>query len=226
MPQLQQVQRLAVAATHALLQLGKPLDRWTQRLDLWAQGLHAPLHAWLQLGGKIRRAITQSGRGIHVAAQRGIDRLLTQIGRQQGQQIGADLVHGLIGGIALPVMGAATDRDAPLELAGVGAQPAVEFGAGIGTQTHAIGLDPHALYHHVHPVLRQRAHPRRQRAQFAFEQRQPILIFRIQVYRHAVGTQRTMLQLDMMGNLGPTAALSVVTLVLTLPIAIFIYARD
>jgi iron(III) transport system permease protein len=39
-----------------------------------------------------------------------------------------------------------------------------------------------------------------------------------------VGT--TMLQLDMMGNLGPTAALSVVTLVLTLPIAIFIYARD
>jgi iron(III) transport system permease protein len=39
-----------------------------------------------------------------------------------------------------------------------------------------------------------------------------------------VGT--TMLQLDMMGNLGPTAALSVVTLVLTLPIAIFVYARD
>ncbi|HEY4200753.1 MAG TPA: iron ABC transporter permease [Devosiaceae bacterium] len=39
-----------------------------------------------------------------------------------------------------------------------------------------------------------------------------------------VGT--TMLQLDMMGNLGPTAALSVIALVLTLPIAIFVYARD
>ena len=39
-----------------------------------------------------------------------------------------------------------------------------------------------------------------------------------------VGT--TMLQLDLMGNLGPVAALSVVTLVLTLPIAIFVYARD
>jgi iron(III) transport system permease protein len=36
----------------------------------------------------------------------------------------------------------------------------------------------------------------------------------------------TMLQLDMMGNMGPTAALSVIMLVLTLPIAIFIYARD
>lgn len=39
-----------------------------------------------------------------------------------------------------------------------------------------------------------------------------------------VGT--TMLQLDLMGNLGPVAALSVITLVLTLPIAIFVYARD
>ena len=39
-----------------------------------------------------------------------------------------------------------------------------------------------------------------------------------------VGT--TMLQLDMMGNLGPVAALSVITLILTLPIAIFVYARD
>ncbi len=39
-----------------------------------------------------------------------------------------------------------------------------------------------------------------------------------------VGT--TMLQLDMMGNLGPVAALAVITLVLTLPVAIFVYARD
>ena len=39
-----------------------------------------------------------------------------------------------------------------------------------------------------------------------------------------IGT--TMLQLDLMGNLGPVAALSVITLVLTLPIAIFVYARD
>ncbi|MDB5585056.1 MAG: binding-protein-dependent transport system inner rane component [Devosia sp.] len=39
-----------------------------------------------------------------------------------------------------------------------------------------------------------------------------------------IGT--TMLQLDMMGNLGPVAALSVITLFLTLPIAIFVYARD
>ncbi|MBB3146890.1 iron(III) transport system permease protein [Phyllobacterium trifolii] len=39
-----------------------------------------------------------------------------------------------------------------------------------------------------------------------------------------IGT--TMLQLDLMGNLGPVAALSVITLVLTLPIAIFIYAKD
>jgi iron(III) transport system permease protein len=39
-----------------------------------------------------------------------------------------------------------------------------------------------------------------------------------------VGT--TMLQLDMMGNLGPVAALSVITLVLTLPVAVFVYARD
>ena len=39
-----------------------------------------------------------------------------------------------------------------------------------------------------------------------------------------VGT--TMLQLDLMGNVGPVAALSVVTLVLTLPIAIIVYARD
>jgi iron(III) transport system permease protein len=38
-----------------------------------------------------------------------------------------------------------------------------------------------------------------------------------------VGT--TMLQLDLMGNLGPVAALSVIVLVLTLPIAIFVYAR-
>lgn len=35
----------------------------------------------------------------------------------------------------------------------------------------------------------------------------------------------TMLQLDMMGNLGPVAALSVITMVLTVPIAIFVYAR-
>jgi iron(III) transport system permease protein len=39
-----------------------------------------------------------------------------------------------------------------------------------------------------------------------------------------VGT--TMLQLDLMGNLGPVAALSVITLVLTLPIAVFVYARN
>jgi iron(III) transport system permease protein len=39
-----------------------------------------------------------------------------------------------------------------------------------------------------------------------------------------VGT--TMLQLDLMGNLGPVAALSVVVLVLTLPIAVLVYARD
>lgn len=39
-----------------------------------------------------------------------------------------------------------------------------------------------------------------------------------------IGT--TMLQLDLMGNLGPVAALSVITLVLTLPIAIFVYAKD
>lgn len=38
-----------------------------------------------------------------------------------------------------------------------------------------------------------------------------------------IGT--TMLQLDMMGNLGPVAALSVITLALTVPIAIFVYAR-
>ena len=29
-----------------------------------------------------------------------------------------------------------------------------------------------------------------------------------------------------MGNLGPVAALSVITLVLTVPIAIFVYARE
>lgn len=39
-----------------------------------------------------------------------------------------------------------------------------------------------------------------------------------------VGT--TMLQLDLMGNLGPVAALSVITLVLTLPLAVFVYARN
>ena len=35
-----------------------------------------------------------------------------------------------------------------------------------------------------------------------------------------------MLQLDMMGNLGPVAALSVIVLALTLPVAIFVYAKD
>ncbi|MFE0753162.1 ABC transporter permease [Inquilinus sp. NPDC058860] len=39
-----------------------------------------------------------------------------------------------------------------------------------------------------------------------------------------VGT--TMLQLDLMGNLGPVAALSVIVLALTLPIAILVYAKD
>ena len=39
-----------------------------------------------------------------------------------------------------------------------------------------------------------------------------------------IGT--TMLQLDLMGNLGPVAALSVIALALTLPIAIFVYAKD
>ena len=37
-----------------------------------------------------------------------------------------------------------------------------------------------------------------------------------------IGT--TMLQLNLMGNFGPVAALSVITLVLTLPVAIFIYS--
>ncbi len=36
----------------------------------------------------------------------------------------------------------------------------------------------------------------------------------------------TMLQLNMMGNSGPVSALSVIALVLTLPIAIFVYARE
>ncbi len=39
-----------------------------------------------------------------------------------------------------------------------------------------------------------------------------------------VGT--TMLQLDMMGNFGPVAALSVIVMVLTLPVAVIVYAKD
>ena len=35
-----------------------------------------------------------------------------------------------------------------------------------------------------------------------------------------------MLQLNLMGNLGSVAALSVVQLALTIPVAIFVYARD
>jgi iron(III) transport system permease protein len=35
-----------------------------------------------------------------------------------------------------------------------------------------------------------------------------------------------MLQLQLMGNLGPVAALSVVALALTLPIAVFVYGRE
>jgi iron(III) transport system permease protein len=39
-----------------------------------------------------------------------------------------------------------------------------------------------------------------------------------------IGT--TMLQLNLMGNLGSVAALSVIQLALTVPVAIFVYARD
>ena len=76
------------------------------------------------------------------------------------------------------------------------AQPAVEFGTGIGTQPHAVGFRAQRLRGHVHAVACHRAHPRRQRAQVALEQGQPVLVFRIQLHRGAVGAQCTLLQLD------------------------------
>ena len=75
-------------------------------------------------------------------------------------------------------------------------QATIELGPGVGAEAHAPGLVLQRPHRQIQPVLRHRAHARRQRTQLALEQGQAILLLRVQGYRGAVGAQRALLHLN------------------------------